>query len=229
MCFLLIFNFAYVSYRLFPWGNSFWAQAYYDFVYGNVSSVFYFFGSMLDIVILIDRIANFNKKVKERLTNLSPYKVGAIVLVVCLVIDMPYFILYMPGEVVAQINATTTFTIWFSATTPLATSRIGAALIFVCYGLRDVGVVVIEVFLNLVSMFYLKQFLNKKKRMTEGGLSVRDGTVSQAVKSHNPSTVTAAVKQGPKARTVSTVSKKSNRDQISSADQKATVMVCKFN
>jgi hypothetical protein len=222
MCFLQIFNFAYVSFRLFPWGNSYWAQAYYDFVYSNISSVFYFFGSMLDIVILVDRIANFNKKVKERLTNLSPYKVGFIVLAVCIVVDTPAFIFYMPGKLVAQINATATFTVWFSTTTPLANTPIGAAFVYACYGLRDVGVMAIQIFLNLVSMFYLKQFLNKKKRMTEGGLGVRNATVSQAVKSQNPVTITAGFKRDTKGRSVSAVS---SRDHISSADQKATLMV----
>jgi hypothetical protein len=218
MCFLLIFNFAYVSYRIFPWSNSYWAQFYYDFIFGNVISVFYFFSSMLDIVILIDRIANFNKKVKDRLANLSPYKVGAIVMIVCLVIDMPYFILYMPGKIEAQVNATTTFTIWFSSTTPLATNPIGAALIYACYGLRDVGVVVIEIILNLVSIFYLKQFLTKKKNITKG-----------CVKLNHPITIVTVLKQDPKARSASTVTIRPSRDQISAADQKATVMVCIFN
>jgi hypothetical protein len=230
MCLLVATNFIFASYRLVPWDNTYWAQAYYAYGFGDLSAVFYLFGSLLDIVILLDRIGNFNKSVKASLTKLSPRQVGGLVVVLGILINVPYFIQYMPGKLVAPIGPNATFTVWFTQNTPMAMNPVGAAFIFLCYGLRDVGIVIAEVFLNCVSIIYLKRFLNKKKRITDHGhhnLSQNTGdqlnnSTSAADKSKGTTTMALAV---IKPVAAAAPKKRKDHDHVSVADQKATVMV----
>jgi hypothetical protein len=57
VCLLGTFNFFSNSHRLFPWGNSEWAFTYYLHAFVDSANFLYFFNSLLNIFIMLDRIA----------------------------------------------------------------------------------------------------------------------------------------------------------------------------
>ena len=120
-----VFNFLATSYRLINWSNSFWTQAYYNYVYTPVANLSYFYSGVLDIVILLERIAIFNKLVKTYLDKLSPTFVCTVLFALCTFIDFPYFFVYVPFSFTAKLDANTSYTIWFSDASPFAKSIAG--------------------------------------------------------------------------------------------------------
>lgn len=165
LCLFSCFNFLATSYRIISWSNSYWTQFYYNYIYSPGINICYFYSSVLDIFILLDRLAVFNVSIKNWFTRIRPNKMCLIGLVVCLVVDSPYFYVFMPSSVEKRIDANTNFTIWFASNTPFATSNIGRALSYLVYSIRDVLVLVIKVILNIVSTITLKRFLDKKLKI----------------------------------------------------------------
>lgn len=162
LCLFSCFNFLATSYRIISWSNSYWTQFYYNYIYSPGINICYFYSSVLDIFVLIDRIAYFKVSVRTWFRKCSPFKMCLIGLIGCLIIDSPYCYVFMPGSVVVRLNSTTNFTIWFASTTPFATSTVGKVLSYLVYSIRDVQVMLIKVALNIISAYILKQFLDKK-------------------------------------------------------------------
>jgi hypothetical protein len=117
----------------------------------------------LGVIILLDRISFFNAHVKK-FFQLSAYKISAIAFAACFLIDIPYYFVFVPDSETVRLSQTRTFTIWFSNTSPFAVSALGKALTFIVYGLRDFLVMIIEIAVNLVSVYMLKRYLNKKMK-----------------------------------------------------------------
>ena len=61
------FNFVAYGYHLFDWSNSYWTQFYYSYISIPVLNTLYFFGSLLSIFILLNRIGVFNKPVRDKI------------------------------------------------------------------------------------------------------------------------------------------------------------------
>jgi hypothetical protein len=164
MCFLNIFNFVYSSIRILPWSNSFLTQLYSNYVYIPITNFNYFYGSLLDIVILLNRISYFNATVKNCI-KFSPLTICSISFLVCLIVEFPFFFFFMPNSHTATLKDGTIFTIWFSDMTQFAQSTSGSVLKFLMYGLRDILVMLIILVLNVISTCLLKQHLSQKLRL----------------------------------------------------------------
>ena len=159
------FNFLATSYRLISWSNSFWTQAYYNFVYTPISNLSYFFSSALDVVILLERIAIFNKTVKIYLDKLSPTLVCIVLFALCTIIDFPYFFVFAPNLFTGKLDENTSITVWYSFTTPYAKSQLGKILTFIIYAIRDFIVMIVQIALSIFSTVLLKKYLDKKMKI----------------------------------------------------------------
>jgi hypothetical protein len=162
--FFCIFKFFGNSYRILPWSNGYWPQAYYNFILIPVTCILYFYGSVLNIFILLDRIAYFNKAV-QRFFTLPPYKICAISFVAVFIINMPYNFQFVPLSETRRIDVNITFTIWFSTNSAFINSHLGKILTYVLVSIRDLGIVLIEIILNITSIVLLKQHFVKKNRI----------------------------------------------------------------
>jgi hypothetical protein len=229
--------------RLFPWSNSYYTGAYAAFFATPMVSVLSFFGSMIDIFILLDRIGNFNKRVQTWI-KLPVYKTCVITFITCFLFNIPFFLNYCPASLTVMLNATTPFTIWYGAATPYFTQLlIGTVWMAFYLVVRDFGIMVAQLVLNLVSIVLLKRYLEKKKSQFQTASTVQpsvlpNNRVSAAVShtaghslnesnsnkmasvvNNNNSVVAtgdASVKSGVQKR-------RPKKEKISSADQKATV------
>lgn len=211
LCLASVFNFLATSYRLIAWSNSYWTQAYYNYVYSCIINLSYFYVSVLDIVILLDRIANFDKRFKTWF-KLSPYTICIVIFVICALIDSPYYFVFMPGSFTAYLDRNTTFTIWFANTTPFAQSPVGRIVNFTLCAVRDGLVMIIHIVLNIISIHMLKNHLRKKKRITQGpGTLIGNVTF---LREHLTNSTEQVV-----------VNKMSSKDAAAKADLNATLMV----
>jgi hypothetical protein len=164
MCFLNIFNFMYSSIRILPWSNSYWTQIYSNYIYIPITNLNYLFGSLLDIVILLNRISYFNVFVKRHI-KLSPPKICLIAFIVSLIVEFPFFFVFMPNSHTSVLRDGSTFTIWFGDVTRFSQTEIGTITTFITYGLRDILVMLIILVLNIISAWLLKRHLRAKTRL----------------------------------------------------------------
>jgi hypothetical protein len=89
-CVLSLGNIFWSVRRIIPWSNSYFTQVYALYVFLPFATMCYFFSSVLDILILLDRIGHFNKKLKGFMT-MPVYKMCAIEFVFCFVFNFPTF------------------------------------------------------------------------------------------------------------------------------------------
>jgi hypothetical protein len=157
-------GFCSTSYRLFAQANSKWANVYYIYLYVPVVNTGYFFTSVLDSLITLDRIACFKPQLKEHI-KLSPYKASLVAYLVCALVNFPYFFVYKPISRQVPLNASQSFTLWSSGRTDFARSEQGTIVTCVVYALRDVLTMLMEIVLNVISLFYLKQYLKRKSTL----------------------------------------------------------------
>ena len=186
-----VFNFLATSYRIISWSNSFWTQAYYNYVYTAIINLSYFYSSVLDVVILLDRIAIINKLVKIYLNKLSPTLICIVLFGLCTVIDFPYFFVFEPDSITEKLDANTTFTVWFANTTPFAKSQLGKILTFTIYAIRDFFVVIVQIALSILSTVLLKKYLNKKMKINSNSINFKQ--ISQISKLDMNATIMVTV------------------------------------
>jgi hypothetical protein len=216
--FINIFNFVFSTYRIFEWSNSYGAQVYYNYILIPVVNISYFYGSVLNIVIILDRISYFDFRMRT-FFKLSPYVISMIAFVVIFVIDIPYYFIYVPYSTDVKLNRTFTFTVWYSYPSEFATTLLGQVLLYIIYALRDVALTFVLIGLNMVSIYKLKRHFTKKVRIKSTGPSFT--TMHSVTTRQNVSTfLQNNDKEGGEGR------------KVTRSDERATIMaifMCSFS
>jgi hypothetical protein len=170
--FFYIFEFLSISLHYIPFARTYVGQVYYNFILIPIASTGYFYGSVLDIIITLDRIANFSPRVKSLMT-LSAYKTSAIAFIATVAVNFAFFFVYTPTPLV---NPKTGEQVgWYCGLTAFATSQPGTILTFIVYALRDVVLLALEIALNFASVYFLSRHLKKKSKLVRRR-SVHPGT-----------------------------------------------------
>lgn len=119
----------------------------------------YFYGSVLDIVLAIDRLVEFTP-IKTDFRRMNSMLVSGGLFAVCLIINVPHFFVFEPRkslEVLVSnvsgqlVNSTETF--HFYAETQFATSDEGRMLLYVQKFVRDILTLIVLILINLIFMF----------------------------------------------------------------------------
>jgi hypothetical protein len=161
MCFTSIFNFVPTSFRLLTWSNSEQAQIFLNYIFIPLTNFSYFCGSLLDIIILIDRITILIPRLKN-FVKLSAVHVCSIAFIICVLIDMPFFFMHQPNSIMFTLSGNTTSTIWFSDTSQFGASQIGKTVYTIVIILRDGVVVGMQIILNLICTLLFRRIIRKK-------------------------------------------------------------------
>jgi hypothetical protein len=172
----------------------------------NVLNVSYFFGSLIDVLMLIDRIGIFNKEFKK-LVKMSPYKMCTVVFVTVIVIDSPNYFIEMLESESFKLNATSSYKVWYYKISDFANSELGTVLNYLLIAVREVLITVAQIGLNLTSIYLFRKYLEKRRQLlhVEGTSMTRLNTMNASANQH-----------------VEQASDMSSR--VSSAEQRATVM-----
>jgi hypothetical protein len=221
LCFLETFNFFYTTYRIIPWSNSYWTQFYYNYILIPVSVLCYFYSGVLSVIIQLDRIGHFAKPLK-RFTDFSPLKLSIFAFLLCVLIDIPYNLVFVPGSKTAQlVNSTSNFTIYYSTVSAFSTSELGLVLTFLVSGMRDIFIMLVEIVLNVVSVVLIKRYFAAKKRKYTAIMIKKIAGVDAL------SVALAGGENRNMAEVVMSVQgqRKNGTDRMSRWDRKANVMV----
>jgi hypothetical protein len=202
---LNIFNFAFTTLRIIPISNTYAAQFFFNFIFSPVASTCYFYSSVLGLIILLDRISYFKFEFKS-LFIISAYKISAIALAVCIIINSPSFFAYVPTTRTFKLSATETFTIWLSFNSTFGFTLLGKILLIIVDSIRDILVMILEVTLNILSMHLLHKHLNMKRKL------------------HNMTAVTSKELNKTSAVFQAALSALRKKDVISKSDLRATMM-----
>lgn len=150
--------------QIISFANSSIANAYVAYVYCPIMNLSYFFATILDIAMLMDRIALFVPRLKPVFCN-HPYKLSGLILLVCLAIDFPYFFFYMPKSVVLQLNATEFYRLHYVDYTEFGFSDTGRVIQYTQWIIRDILPVVLIFISAGVSVGFLNAHMKKKQKI----------------------------------------------------------------
>lgn len=160
VCGCLFFQFFYAIYSLgdpetLTVSNSYLIYPFMNCLFLN--------GTLLDIVILLDRIAVFSKRVKGLISLISPYKQILLLAIISTIFTIPYFFLYEPMVIHSTSPEGVEYIVWISGSSPFSSTSFGNALIILIVGVEYVAVMVIQIVLNIYSMICMRHHIQEKK------------------------------------------------------------------
>lgn len=165
-CFNGIFNFTYSSYRILSWTNSYGSQLFYNYISTPIVDLCYFYGTCLDIYILLDRLSYFNNMAKRLIFNqYDPLKLCIGTLIFCVVIDTPFYLIYATHMQTVVLNGTFNYTIWYSSTSEFTESLLFKVFQYMLIAFKDVSLLLIELGLNIASIYLFNEFVAKKRKL----------------------------------------------------------------
>jgi hypothetical protein len=228
VCFFSVFIFLANTIHFFEWTNQYWTNAYYLYVYIPFVNFGYFFGTFLDIVITLDRISNFNRYVRA-LMKLSAHKSCMLGFILCLVIDFPYFFVFVPNSATFDVinkdgQIIRDYVLWFADLSTFAKSKAGTIILFMIYAFRDLFLMLLEIAVNIVSIWYLKAYLNKKAGLVAKTNSV---TVSLAAitNKNKPMADGSLIRSAQDVGSTSENIRHLSNSVLNITEQRATIMV----
>lgn len=122
----------------------------------------YLNSNLLDILILLDRISVFNKRVKNFLKLVSIYHPIILLRIVSIILATPYFFLLTTQKISLNVTNGSETTVWFKTKNPISTTQAGYAInmfiITVKYGLM----MLIQITLNIISAVYIRRHVKQK-------------------------------------------------------------------
>lgn len=217
LCFLSIFNFTYSTARLISWSSSYPAQFYYNYVFIPIQGLSYFYSNVIEVFILFDRVHKLKglKRFKSLATWMStwPHKTMIISFLICLLLELPYFFIFRPGQMNVCSNSTVII-VWVSQPTKFH-SFLSKFLVLGVYSFRDLIVAIAQIILNGYSLYLLKRYL-KQKKLKLAPVTLKPSMLSNTLEnSYTAVSNTEQEKYQPPVRTDS---------QMSAVDQRATLM-----
>jgi hypothetical protein len=159
----------------------------------------------------------------------SAYKASIVGFVICLAINFPFFFVFAPGSrtfgTVVTDDGTVIygFTIWFTGLTDFAKTDVGKIILYTIYVIRDLFLMIVEIVLNCVSVYYIRLFLQKKSNL------VRPKSMNLAITNSTSNTMMNTVEDSrPKMSSVKSrkeVKQTSSEDSSMRAELRAAIMV----
>jgi hypothetical protein len=119
---------------------------------------------------LLDRISLFDRRIKNMI-KLSGYKISLIAFLVVFVVDLPYYGWATIFSMTFKLDANTSYTLWRFKSSDFTTSELGSVLTYIDIALRDVLVTLLQIALNLASIYLFKKHMANKSRLTESNKS----------------------------------------------------------
>jgi hypothetical protein len=127
--------------------------------------VSYFFGSIVEILIIIDRIGLFQAGFKKNIIKLSAYETCLVSLALTLILNIPYYLETVVNSNTFRLNATHSFTVWKFEESPFSQTRPGVIVSLICDIIRDLLVAAIQIVLNFIFILSFKRHIDKKNRL----------------------------------------------------------------
>ena len=164
ICTFFSFNFLVRATTILEFANSYAARFISTRILFPIFAILYFYLSLLDIVISLERISHFLIILKN-LRSYNPYKVCFLLFLVSLAINLTYTFVYYPGSVDVKLANNTNYTIYYNALTSYGKSKIGQLNIIAVYFTRDVVILLVVIVLNILSIVLLRRYLRERREL----------------------------------------------------------------
>ena len=157
---LLISCFTCNTYSIFDFTNTYEALAYGAYFLAPVVSVFYFYSTLLEICIALERSLNFFP-IKLRFKKINNYKkISLILFLFSVIINIPFGFMYYPGlEKVPVKKQMLNYYYW--GISDFSNSVFGMATFYFLYFVRDILFLLIKIIINVYSVYVVRQYLTK--------------------------------------------------------------------
>ena len=149
------------TYRYFEFSNTIESNIFGIYVYLPISNTCFMFGSCLDILVSLERCSIFVNKLKRLFTYPTRY-VCMISLTFCILLTCPFFFIEKVGFYDAPISPNSTYRIWYWSLNSFGESLTGKIIAAVGYFFRGVCFFLVEVSVNMYSIYLFKKFFKNK-------------------------------------------------------------------
>lgn len=157
--FVFAITFLCESRRYLVFANTEWAIFFRCYFKIPVINTCYFYGSILDIVLSLDRLVEFTR-FKQRFRQINAHRLCIILLVVCIVLNLPYIFVFEPKmrrvHFVDANGDRSSENSYYYGESAFASSSKGAILKNIHYIIRDFLTLVVMVLFNIVTLVLLK-------------------------------------------------------------------------
>lgn len=146
------------------------------YLYGFLffSNICFLFITIIDLMICLERVAQFNRLQILRVFTRHPYRLSFISLVFVTVLMSIYFARYQITAMYIPIGPGRVFTAWLTSLNSFGRSKIGDAFVIITEIFRDVILLVLSIIANLASLYYVREFLIKKAVLKRGSTSRKE-------------------------------------------------------
>ena len=157
---LLITAFACNTYRIFDFTNTFEALAYGAYFHTPVVSIFYFYSTLLEICIALERSLKFFPA-KFRFKKINNFNnVCLLMFLFSALINIPSGFVYYPSLAKVKVG-NKILNLYYWGLTDFSLSVFGKVITYLVYIVRDIGFLVLKIVINVYSVYVVRQYLTK--------------------------------------------------------------------
>jgi hypothetical protein len=132
-------------------------------------------------------------------------------------LGLPYFFTIAPCSLTLNLNSTHAQTVWFTCHSSYGLSDAAQVYNYINVAIKDILPTLVEIALNIASVYFLKQYMNERAKLLSGGF----GTQTAA----NTIQMQTFIKLDNNTRANQDAKVAAPREKVSKSDQKLTIMV----
>jgi hypothetical protein len=155
ICFILMFGFVGLSPRLFPFFNHYLSKFYRCKLIGFIFTTIYCFGNVLDIIIALDRLSIFIKKLDKNFNHARPYYICLISFFICFLVNFPVLLSY---KILNDEEFLNSDSLTYCGQTAFAVSKLGMTINMIILLIRDLLTLIVEILINCLAICFYSRF-----------------------------------------------------------------------
>ena len=156
-------TFIFTTRTIFEFTNTHIADVISNYFIFPTQYVFYFYGSILEICIIIERSQYFLPR-RFKKVALDRFKLFFLILfLISVIIQSPFYFFFEPVYVDVPLDENTAYRIWYYNTNNFSTSLAGNIINYAEYAIRDFIPLVMKIVLNSLMIHMVKQYMNRIK------------------------------------------------------------------
>ena len=158
-------TFIFTTRTIFEFTNTHIADVISNYFIFPTQYVFYFYGSILEICIIIERSQYFLPR-RFKKVELDRFKLFFLILfLISVIIQLPFYFYFEPvyADVQFDENENTFYRIWYYNTTSFATTLGGKIINFVEFAITDLIPLILKIIMNILLVCLVKQYMNRIK------------------------------------------------------------------
>ena len=140
--------------------NSYYSVVYICYIFINGVDTGYFISAIAQCFIIYDRISIYLPKLKIKINS---YFICLLITIFCIVLNVPFFFIFKPYDLEYELNNQTIIKLYYYDVSPFSRTPLGNILTLITISIRDIGTLIVEIFLNIVSVYLLIRYQNRKK------------------------------------------------------------------